>query len=328
MKQQKLMKHFLPLLLIGTLLLGGCSQKQTPPAEKTAISIAALKGPTGIGMAPLMEQAEQGTSHNDYSVTIAASPDEVVAKIISKEVDIAMVPTNMAALLYQKTEGAISLAALNTLGTLYLVEKGDTIHSLADLSGKTITMAGQGAVPEYVLQYLLEKNQVTDVTFDFVAEHAEAATALSSGNTTLALLPEPNVTGLTLSDKTARVALDLNTVWNETVTDGTLLSMGCVVVQKEFLEANQEAFDAFLAEYETAIATTNENPKETAVLVEKFGILPKAAIAEKAIPTCHIVYMDGDKMEQAITPFYQILFDANPKSLGAKMPDEAFYYKK
>jgi NitT/TauT family transport system substrate-binding protein len=296
--------------------------------EKAKVSMAVIKGPTGMGAAQLMEQNAQGLSKNDYTVTVAASPDEVAAKVINKEVDIAMLPTNLAAVLYQKTQGSIEVAAVNTLGVLYLLEKGDTIHSLADLSGKTVYMAGQGAVPQYVFQYLLDKNQVTDVTIQYMTEHAEVATALATGQADIVVLPEPNVSGVLMSDASARVALDFNQLWAETVGEESSFAMGCVIVQKDFLENNKEAFELFLEEYENSIVFAKENPEQTAQLIQKYEILPKAEIALKALPNCNIVYVDGILMKETLEPFYELLWNANPKAVGETMPDESFYYEK
>jgi NitT/TauT family transport system substrate-binding protein len=295
---------------------------------KAKVSMAVIKGPTGMGAAYLMEQNAQGLSKNDYTVTVAASPDEVAAKVINKEVDIAMLPTNLAAVLYQKTQGSIEVAAVNTLGVLYLLEKGDSIHSLADLSGKTVSMAGQGAVPQYVFQYLLDKNQVTDVTIQYMTEHAEVATALATGQADIVILPEPNVSGVLMNDESARAALDFNQLWAETVGEESSLPMGCVVVQKDFLENNKEAFELFLEEYENSVLFAKEEPEQTAQLIQKHEILPKAEIALKAFPNCNIVYMDGILMKETLEPFYELLWNANPKAVGETMPDESFYYEK
>jgi NitT/TauT family transport system substrate-binding protein len=333
MKHTKL-KKIVGIFLCSAMLFVGCA-KQEPKEElnsnetaSTTISMAVLKGPTGVGSVPLMEQSKEGNSQNNYNVVIASAPEEVVAKVISKEVDVAMVPTNLAAVLYQKTKGDIQMAAVNTLGVLYLVEHGEEIQKLSDLSGKTVCMSGQGAVPEYVFQYLLEKNGVADVTIDFVNEHAEAAVALSSGKADVALLPEPFLTGALLSDEKAKVAMDLNQVWEETVEDENPLTMGCVIVQKSFLKENKEAFNAFLEEYQQSISFAQENVDKTAELTEQYGIIPKKEVALKAIPNCNLVYLDEDGMKESVTSFFNVLFEANPKSIGGKMPDDAFYYLK
>ncbi len=331
----KMMKitAFLMTTVLAFGVLSGCSNKNTEntvtedikPVEKTTINIGVVKGPTGIGAVKLMEEDENGISENDYNFVIASSPDELNGKIINGEIDIAAVPTNAAAVLYNKTEGEIKLSALNTLGVLYILEKGNDIQSINDLSGKKIVASGKGAVPEYAINYILEKNGITDVEIEYKTEHAEAVTELVSGNAQIALVPEPNVTAALSSDPEIRIALDITDEWNK-VSDGTVLSMGSIVARNDFIENNKEAFDEFLDEYEDSIEFVNSDMESASQLVEKYGIIPKAAVALKAIPNCNIVYIDGKEMKQSIEGFYNILYGYEPKSIGGKLPDENFYY--
>ncbi len=328
------------LLMTAVLAFGalsGCSSKNndvqnentvtenTKPIEKTTINIGVIKGPTGIGAVKLMEEDENGTSENDYNFVIASSPDELNGKIINGEIDIAAVPTNAAAVLYNKTEGEVKLSALNTLGVLYILEKGNEIQSISDLSGKKIVASGKGAVPEYAINYILEKNGITDAEIEYKTEHAEAVTELVSGNAQIALVPEPNVTAALSTDPEIRIALDITDEWNK-VSDGTVLSMGSIVARNDFIENNKEAFDEFLDEYEDSIEFVNSDMESASQLVEKYGIMPKAAVALKAIPNCNIVYIDGKEMKESIEGFYNILYRYEPKSIGGKLPDENFYY--
>lgn len=331
----KMMKitAFLMTTVLAFGVLSGCSNKNTEntvtedvkPVEKTTINIGVIKGPTSIGAVKLMEEDENGTSENDYNFVIASSPDELNGKIINGEIDIAAVPTNAAAVLYNKTEGEIKLSALNTLGVLYILEKGNEIQSINDLSGKKIVASGKGAVPEYAINYILEKNGITDVEIEYKTEHAEAVTELVSGNAQIALVPEPNVTAALSSDPEIRIALDITDEWNK-VSDGTVLSMGSIVARNDFIENNKEAFDEFLDEYEDSIEFVNSDMESASQLVEKYGIMPKAAVALKAIPNCNIVYIDGKEMKESIEGFYNILYGYEPKSIGGKLPDENFYY--
>lgn len=302
-------------------------------AARTKINIAALKGPTGIGMVKLMEDAATDTTQNDYAFTLAGSPDEVVGKLTSGEVDVAAVPTNLAAVLYKKTNGKVQLAALNTLGVLYILENGDSIHSVADLKGKTIVASGQGATPEYALNFILKANGIDpekDVTVEYKAEHAEAVTLAVTGKADVILLPEPNVTAALAKKPELRVALDLTQAWaeaGEKVGIGdSVISMGCIVVRSEFAAENPDAVAAFMQEYKASTQFVNANIEEAAALVEKYEILPSAAIAAKAIPNCNIVFIDGQAMKAQVSNFYQVLFDANPSSVGGTLPDDAFYY--
>lgn len=320
-------KKVLALALGACLALGmfaGCSQK-----EKTQVNVAALNGPTGIGMTKLVDDAEQQKTDNQYSFTFAGAPDEIVGKLTSGEVDIAAVPINLAATLNKKTEGKIQLLALNTLGVLYIVEDGNTIQSIQDLQGKTIYATGQGSTPEYVLDYILAQNGLTDVKVEYQKEHADLAAMVVAGNAPIALLPEPFVTTVTSKKDTVRVALDVTEEWKKaTQKQGQQaeLAMGCIVVRKEFAQQNPDAVKAFLNEYEASVKFVNESPTEAAKSVAENEIMPNAEIVEKAIPNCNIVCITGEEMRAYAQKVYDVLFAANPKSVGGALPADDFYY--
>lgn len=302
---------------------------ETPvKTEKVDINIAALKGPTAFGMLQLMEEDANDNAANDYEFLLAGAADEIVGKIISGELDIAAVPTNVGATLYQKTNGGVQLAALNTLGVLYILENGETVQSIQDLAGKTVVATGQGSTPEYALNMILEKNGLKDsVTVEYKAEHSEVPPMLLNGDASIAMLPQPFVTSVIAQNQNIRVALDVTEEWNKTVNGESDLTMGCVIVRKEFAEENSEAVNAFLDEYKKSVEFVNANPADAAAISEKYDII-KAAVAEKAIPKCNIVFIEGDEMQRIASGCLEVLFDANPKSVGGSLPDEAFYYKR
>ncbi len=305
-------------------------QPSSAPAEKTTIKLATLKGPTGLGMLKLMSDNDAKTAANNYAFTLVASPDEIVSKISTGEIDVAAVPTNLAATLYNKTNGKIQIAAINTLGVLSLLTNDEKIKSVKDLKGKTIYSSGQGATPEYALNYILKQNGLEvgkDVNVKYVAEHAELATLMISGKVTTAVLPEPFVTQVMLKNKNLKIGLNITEEWNKVAGDKSVLTMGCLIVRKDFAEKNKAAFNAFLDEYKTSAAYTTSDVKQAAALSEKYGIMP-AAIAQKAIPNCNIVYIDGADLKAKIPDFLNVLFKANPKSVGGKLPGDDFYYTK
>ena len=302
------------------------------PTEKTKVNLAALSGPTALGMLELLEQNEKGKAANDYQVTLATAPDEVVAKVVSGELDIAAVPTNVAATLYNKTQGGVQLAALNTMGVLYIVEAGESIQSVADLKGKTIYSTGQGSTPEYALNLVLEKNGLTvgeDVTVVYKTDNSEIALLLASGEAQVALLPQPFVTSVMGQNETLRVALDMTEEWDKATDGASGLTMGCVVVRTEFAQQNKEALDLFLDEYERSVQTVTsaEGLEHAAQLAEQYNIV-KAPVARKAIPACNIVFVQGEQMQQIAGGFLEVLYQANPKSVGGKLPDANFYYNR
>lgn len=294
-------------------------------AEESAIRVATLKGPTGMAMAGIMENND-----GSYEFTLAGAPEELSGRIIKGEVDIAAVPANLASVLYNKTEGEVKLLAIISRSMLYLMEKGETITSPADLEGKTIVMAGQGSTPEYVLNYVLEQNNV-NATVEFKSEHAEVITLAASGMADIVVVPEPNVTSLQMKDASFRVALNLGDCFDEAAKaagyEDARLSMSAVVVRKSLLESNPDAVNAFLARLEESIlwATNEETQAACAEAIVKHQIIPALPVATKALPNCNLTFVSGADMEAQLTPMLQVLFDANPASVGGKMPAADFY---
>lgn len=304
--------------------------KEELPVEKTKIKIAALKGPTSMGMVKMMEDAEKNEAVNDYTFTIAGVADEITASLINGDFDVAAVPCNLASVLYNKTKGEIVLAGVNTLGVLYIIETGDSITSIADLKGKTIYSTGLGTTPQYTLNYLLESNGIDvekDVQVEYKSEATEVAAILSGAENAIAMLPQPFVTTVMMNNDKVRIALEVSREWDEISEDGSSVVTGVVVVRREFLENNKEAFDAFLEEYKKSADYTNNNIAEAAALIEKYDIF-KAAVAEKAIPYCNITMITGDEIKEKVGGYLATLYRQNPKSVGGNLPGEDFYYIK
>ena len=276
-------------------------------------------------MAQLSSLAEEGKAEYAYNVTYAGSPDEVTGSLISGELDIAAVPVNLAAVLFNKTEGQILTAAVNTLGVLYIVENGDSVQSIGDLAGKKILAAGQGSTPEYILNYILDKNGLSGaVEVEYAAEHAEAVTKLASGEADIIAVPEPFVTTALSKVEGARIALDLTAEW-EKISDASLVQ-GCLVVRKAFADGHPEVLKSFLEEYAASASFAVSSPAEAGALVEKYGIMASAALAEKAIPNCNIVCITCDEMKDMMSEMLGVLFDADPKSVGGALPDDSMFY--
>lgn len=323
------------LIICVTLLmlfLLGCNKDDADikqPTEKTHVRVAALKGPTGMAMVKMMEDNLEGKTINDYDFSILGAPDEVVAQITSGQVDIACVPTNVASALYNKTNGNVKIININTLGVLYVLERNSQeIQNIEDLKGKTILSTGQGATPEYVLNYILRKNGLdpeVDLNIEYKSEHSELATLLASGQADLAVLPQPFVTSVLVKNSDVRVVLDLTKEWQKVSGEDKPLAMGVTIVSNEFLKENQLAVDTFIDEMNMSVQFTNEKLEEAAGLIEKYEIMP-AAVAKAAIPACNIVSIKGEEMKKAVEGFLEVLFNSNPKSIGGKIPDENLYY--
>lgn len=330
------MKQILAMIL-AVLLLVSCSKTPAasgsstsePDAPKAQLQIAALKGPTAMGLVKLLDDAEKGESINKYEVTLAGAPDELTGKIISGELDIAAVPVNLAATLYNKTQGGVKIAAINTLGVLYIVESGESVQSVADLKGKTLYSTGQGASPEYTLSHILEQNGIADeVQVEFKNEHAELAALLAQGKAELALLPQPFVTTVLMQNEKLRVALDLTQEWSRVSKDGSEMLTGCIVVQQKLIDENPQALSDFLQEYEASVSyvTDPANLDAAASLIVAQDILASEVVAKAALPACGITFLAGEPMKKAADGFLKVLFDADAKSVGGALPGAEFYY--
>lgn len=337
------MKRLIALAMSAVMMLsltacaGGSEASSSAPEgssavaeERAAVRVGGLKGPTAMGMVKLMEEDAAGTTANDYEFTLAGSADEINPLLIKGELDIAAVPTNVASVLYNKTEGQVEILALNTLGVLYVVENGNTIQSVEDLRGKTIYSTGKGATPEYALNYILGENGLaagTDVTVEYKSEHSELASLLAAGQADLAVLPQPFVTSVLAKNPDVRIALNLTEEWDKVTEDGSKLTMGALVVRKDYAESNPEAVRNFLKEYQasTQYVTDEANLDDAAALIEQYGII-SAAVAKQALPYCNIVCITGEEMRTAAEGFLSILAKANPQSVGGTLPVEDFYY--
>lgn len=296
-------------------------------AETTALRVAGLKGPTTMGLVNMLT-ADDAADLVDFNMYGAA--DEVVPLLVKGDIDAAAVPANLAATLYQKTNGAVEVACVNTLGVLYIVENGETVNSVADLKGQTLVTTGKGTTPEYVLRYLLTKNGLDpdkDVKIEYYSEASEVTAQMAaSKKDAIAVLPQPYVTAAQLKDSSLRVVLDLTKEWNK-VCDTQLIT-GVTVVRTEYAKENPDIVANFLRDYEKSIKAAQTDIAGTAALCEETGVVAKKAIAQKALPQCNIVYRVGDEMKADVNAYLKVLYDASPAAVGGKLPDANFYYTK
>lgn len=337
-------KRLLALAAFLALTLAGCGQSaqpqqeesSTPPATTEAAEIevtagyedglvtqvASLKGPTSMGLSALM------TSENEhYEFNIYAAADEIVPLVVKGEVDIALVPANLAATLYQKTNGAIEVANINTLSVLQVVTPGDVeMSDLTALKGKTIYMTGKGTTPEASLRYLVEKNGMSwdDMTVEFKTEATEVVSALQTDPTAFAVLPEPFATVAIQQLDNRHIALSLGDEWDRVSDNGSQLVTGVTIVRKEFAEAHPAAMLQFAADAAESVAYVNGHPEDAATKIESLDIV-KASIAKLAIPRCNLVCMTGEEMRAALSGYLDALYTFDPQMIGGKLPDDAFY---
>ena len=297
------------------------------PTEKPVMRVAALKGATTMGMVQLIENGESGEAANEYAFSIGTI-DETVPMLAKGEIDAAALPANLASVIYNNTNGAYQVAAINTLGVMYVLEKGDTISSVEDLRGKTIYSIGKGAVPEFAVNYVLNQRGIdpaSDVELEYKSEAAEILPLLMQQESAIAVLQQPFVTNALARVEGLRVVLDWSEEWDAVAGGKSELITGVVVVRREFAEQNPEDVSRFLEEYKESVAFVNSQPAEASVLIEKYGIVA-AEIAEKAIPASNIVFVDGENAKSSLIGYLEVLFEQNPQSVGGTLPDDDFYY--
>lgn len=342
---------------ITAVLMSGCSTN--PPASETVSSstaatsaapanpaatsasvttessdplrIGSLKGPTSMGLVSLMDQTSKGESMGSYEFTMVTAADELLAKMIGKELDIALVPANMASILYQKTEGGVRVIDINTLGVLYVVSSDHTIQSIGDLKGKTVYLTGKGTTPDYVFQYLLDANALTtqDVKLEYKSEAAEVAAILTEQPDAVGLLPQPFVTVACAQNEALSMVLDLTAEWEQIQGEnGGSLVTGVTVVRTDLLSEQEDDVLLFMEEHQASAKYVSENVEEAAELVAQAGIIEKAPIAQKAIPYCSITYLDGAQMKTMLQGYLQVLYDQDPKTIGGNLPKDDFYFIK
>lgn len=296
---------------------------------KVTVRVGSLKGPTSMGLVYLMDQAKKGEATNHYEFTMTAAADELLPAVISDDLDIVLVPANMASVLYMRTEGGVSVIDINTLGVLYMVSGDKNIKKMEDLKGRTVYLTGKGTTPDYVLQYLLKENGLAagDVTLEYKSEATEVSAVLAKTPDAIGVLPQPFVTAACAQNEELSVVMDLTEEWSMAQKEGgSSLVTGVTVVRNSFLEENKEAVDQFLAEHEASAYFTNEHMQEAAELIAEAGIIEKAELAAKAIPQCNITYLDGEDMKRALSGYLEVLFGQDPASVGGGLPGDEFYY--
>lgn len=313
----------------GNSAAGSSGESAGGASEDTIIRIGSLKGPTSMGLLPLQEAAKAGEAEGHYEFQMVTAVDELLPLMVKGDLDIALVPANMAAILYQKTESGVTVIDINTLGVLYMISGDSNISSPEDLKGRTIYLTGKGTTPDYILHYILQGNGLNegDYTLEYKSESTEVAVMLAENPEAIGLLPQPFVTAACSQNEALSVIMDMNEEWNKLQqSGGSSLVTGVTVVRNGFLREQEDAVKTFLAEHEASASAMNRDVEAGAALAAAAGIVAQEAIAVKAIPKCNITYIDGEEMKQALSGYLEVLYEQNPESVGGSLPADDFYY--
>ena len=317
----------LSFAMLGALLTGCGSGKAE---EKVTVKVGALKGATTLGLLPLEDKAANGEAGENYEFSMMTAADELLPMMIKGELDIALLPSNVASILYQKTNGGVTVIDINTLGVLYMVSGDSSVTGVEDLAGRTIYLTGKGTTPDYVLHYILSGNGMdadSDCTLEYKSEATEVAALLAENPDAIGLLPQPFVTAACAQNDALSVILDMNAEWEKLQgEDGSRLVTGVTVVRNEFLQEHENAVVTFMEEHQASAQSMNSDVENGAKLAAASEIIAKEPIALKAIPKCNITYIDGADMKQALSGYLEVLYEQNPESIGGAMPGDDFYY--
>lgn len=318
-------KRWLAAALAMALLLTGAA---LPALAQTEVRIGGLKGPTTMGVVRLLEENEAGNTEQKYAFTMAQQADELLPLFVKGELDVLLIPGNLASVLYNNTKGNVRLIALSAYSVLYIMEKGgETVSSIADLKGKTLYAPGKGATPEMALAHLLKENGMElgrDVRVEWVSEATEAVQRLNLEETGLALLPQPFATVAQKQVSGLREAVSLQQAWEALPGDSQMVT-AVAVARADFLKDHEDAVKRFLADYQKSVEFVNTHVEEAGQLIEAAGIV-KAPVAQIAIPKSSLVCVTGQDMQTAMQGYLTVLFDQNPKAVGGALPMEDFYF--
>lgn len=350
MKNSKHILKILSFILVLAIFITGCGQKLDEIEDKVEdkvdkveekvenklenkdkkleVNVGSLKGPTTISLAKMIEDEDDYDSDDlaHYNFEMFTMPEEIVTKLSNDELDIAAIPANLASTLYNKTEGKIQVAAINTFGVIYIVDNSDSINTINDLEGKTIYAVGKGTTPEGVLTTVLKENNIENVNIEFKQEPAEILAILASGEDKIAMLPEPFVSVVMNKNDKVKRKISMADEWKK-INNNSEQVTGVLVARKEFIDNNPRIFKEFLEDYEDSIEDVIDDLDDVSKIVEQLGIIPQG-LAYSSIPNIDIRYMDGNKMEDTLSNYLEKLFEFEPKLVGGQVPDEGFYYKK
>lgn len=328
----KMNKFLKAAAAMALLLCAGCSAVQSAeepeaaPEEEVTVRVGSLKGPTSLGLLNLMKASEDGTSEGTYDFNIVVAADELAAGIVGEDYDIVLVPANLASVLYKKTEGKVTVIDINTLGVLYCLSTDESIKSASDLAGKTVVTTGQGTTPEYSLRYLLKQAGVEDCTLEFKSEATEVVAALKQDSSLIAVLPQPFATAAGIQNEELKTNFSLSEEWDKVSTDSSMVT-GVTIVKNSFLEEHPGAVETFLKDHQASVEAASDLDV-TSELAAAYGIVEKAPVAKKALPNCGLACITGEEMKKALSGYLNVLFEADPASIGGALPNDDFYYIK
>lgn len=292
--------------------------------DSVTVNLAVMAGPTGFGSALLSENNGKVSDTLSVKTKVYSGPTEVIAQIAKGTEDIAALPSNLAAVLYNKGL-KIKLAAVIGNGMLSVVSS--SIINPSNLVGEQIYIpGGPAATPNQLAKLILMDNGLSedDVTLEYgVTSAAQLSQLLIAEKAKTALLPEPFVTMVLSKNSNIKKIYNAQDGYKK-ATGVDNYPMTVLVVQDEFAQNHPAALKEFLLAYKESIAFVVSNPTEAGQLIEGIGIM-KAAMATPAIPNCNLTYVSSQESKNEISNYFKMLYNFNPASIGGSLVPAEFY---
>jgi NitT/TauT family transport system substrate-binding protein len=304
----------------------GCKNPAKDSKTQSTLAIATLKGPSSMGMVKLIDSLESAESPN-IVVEILNEPIQVRKMIIDGSADFAILPTTMAALIYNKGL-EYQLIAVPVWGTLYLFGSDTTITNWEHLIGKRVHVMAKGMTPDVLFRYLLEKNGInpeSDLKLDYsFPTHIDLANAIASGQANLGVISEPMVSLAMHKNKSIKPIFDLNYEWQKSLN--MPIPQTALLVKKGIAVNHPEIVEQLLVSYEASSKWVNQYPDSAANLIIKHKILPNYEVAFNAIPRSNLKFVRAKGITMQVEEYLRVFYQMNPDIVGGKIPDENFYY--
>ncbi len=308
------------------ILIVSCNSSTNNDNSQITYRIATLKGPSSMGMIKLIDSLKSSTN-SKIEVIILNEPIQVRKMMLDGTADFAILPTTMAAIVYNKGMD-YQLVGIPVWGTLSLLGIDSTITQWSQLKGKRIHVMAKGMTPDVMFRYLLLKNGVnpdTDVTIDYsFPTHIDMASAVAAGKVELGVLSEPLASQVLQKRSNVRLIFDFNDEWRK--QQGSPIAFTAFMVRKDLAKNNSALVDEIANGYEKSSVWVNQNPDSAADLMVKYEVLPNREIALQAIPRSNLKFVRAREIKNQINDYLNVFYQMNPDIVGGKIPDEEFIY--
>ncbi|MDA3956502.1 MqnA/MqnD/SBP family protein [Oceanispirochaeta sp.] len=323
------MKHIfftiLSLIILLPLMASGSPETISRGIPEEPVSVALLNGPSGIGLIKLKSENPFQGSEVLIDTQVLGAPKVLMGQMLKGEWDAAVLPANMAALLYNKGV-AYRCIGVTGLGNLYLVAHKDVqISSIKDMAEQTIYIPGKNTTPDLIIQLLAAEYGI-DLKLDYSFNPADLAKALAGGIVNAAVLPEPLATIALKSGQDLVIAADMQSLWRDTFPLTPDYPLTVMVVRSDFADQYPDLVNILRDAAQESLNWVTENPAEAAGLIKEQGFTLPPPIVAQAIPRSNYVFLKGKEMEALMAPYFSSLMTLNPDVIAAVLPDKEFYY--